>query len=154
MFKITLVIVGFLMGLFVSTLDMTEHTDIDSNSHKEHSHHMHSHEGFSVADDVETPSVSIQSLVDTMSGVNLRVETENYTFTPESVGGEPQQNAGHAHVYVNDVKIARLYSNWIYISGDNLEPGENTVRVTLNADSHSEWQVDGQTVAAEIIVVK
>lgn len=56
------------------------------------------------------PEITIEVTKDPMDGWNVRLITENFTFTPQTVNSENVLNTGHAHLYVNDVKIARLYS--------------------------------------------
>ncbi|MGB0389693.1 MAG: DoxX family membrane protein, partial [Ardenticatenaceae bacterium] len=43
---------------------------------------------------------------------NLHVEIENWSFTPELVGQETINNQGHAHVFVDGLKVGRMYGNW------------------------------------------
>lgn len=100
------------------------------------------------------PTVAIEAIRDSKDGYNIHVITTNYTFTPETVGGTARANTGHAHLYVNDVKVARLYGSWFNLGNASLATGENRIKVTLNADDHSEWARDGEHIAAEVIVTK
>lgn len=126
---------------------MDEHSEDDHNT-------VHSHDMVAVSDDTLVPSVTIEAIKDTKDGYNIRIDTENYIFNPESVNEENVQNEGHAHIYVNDKKIARLYGNWFHLSNDMLQNGENAVKVTLNSNDHSEWSVDGNAIADVITVTK
>jgi len=85
------------------------------------------------------PTLQIVTLPDSMGGYNLHILTNNFYFTPKEAGNTPVQNTGHAHVFVNEVKIGRAYSDWFYISPDFLSKGTNTLRVALNANDHSTW---------------
>jgi len=92
---------------------------------------------------VEAPegmSVSLQVIVDSVSGYNLRIATHGFRFAPESAGAAHVPGEGHAHLYVNGVKT-RVYSEWFHLDG--LAPGTNEVRVTLNANDHSSYAVGG-----------
>lgn len=100
------------------------------------------------------PSVALEVFKDKKDGYNLHLVTENFVLTPEKVNTDPIQGEGHAHVYVNGVKVSRLYSDWYNLSSADLEEGENTVMVTLNANDHSEWSMDGQHVYATAQVTK
>lgn len=71
-------------------------------------------------------------------------------FTPAAINRAPQDNEGHAHIYVNGVKFARVYSSWFYLPADALTPGENDVSVTLNANDHGEWTVNGVPVSSTV----
>lgn len=100
------------------------------------------------------PTLSLEALKDSKDGYNLHIKTTNFTFTPESVGGPALSNTGHAHLYVNGVKVARVYGPWFNIGNALLKDGENTILVTLNADDHSEWARDGKHLSAETVLVK
>lgn len=77
----------------------------------------------------------------------------NFRFTPSAINGAVEENAGHAHVYVNGRKVMRVYSEWAHLPGQALQPGGNLVTVTLNANDHSTWGVDGAPIASSVRVV-
>ena len=54
---------------------------------------------------------------------------------------------GHAHVYVDGEKAARIYGPWFHLGA--LPPGEVTLGVTLNANDHSLLAVSGRPLKAE-----
>lgn len=93
------------------------------------------------------PSVMIHPSRDAHGGWNLHLMTNNFTFTPENSGLEDKIGQGHAHLYVNGVKSARVYGNWFHVT---LPKGENRVRVTLNTNSHKEYVQNGKPIEAEI----
>jgi len=78
------------------------------------------------------------------SGINIRIDTESFAFTPENVTGDNVAGQGHAHFYVNGEKIGRVYEEWAHLDG--LPPGDHELRVTLNANSHAEYALDGATI--------
>jgi len=96
------------------------------------------------------PSVKLVVHPDTMRGYNLEVQTTNFKFAPEDVNKAAQSGEGHAHLYVNGKKITRLYSSWYYI--DNLKPGKNEIRVSLNANNHEALAHKGKMIEATQIV--
>jgi hypothetical protein len=98
------------------------------------------------------PTVQVEAFEDAKGGYNIHVRTTNYTFTPEAVNESPVPNTGHAHVYVNGVKVARLYGEWFNLPGDLFHEGENLIEVTLNANDHSEWALGGEHIAALVTV--
>ncbi len=100
------------------------------------------------------PTVAVEAIRDSKDGYNLHVTTTNFSFTPEDVGGAPQANTGHVHLYVNGVKVARLYGEWFNLGNAQLKGGENVIEVTLNANDHSEWTVSGEHIAAKITITK
>jgi hypothetical protein len=109
--------------------------------------------GGSIAEDdpiATTPSVAITATPDALKGVNVEVTTTGFRWAPEHASSDPLDGEGHAHLYVDDVKVARLYTPWFHLSG--LAPGEHTVRVTLNANDHADLTADGAPVAATTTV--
>ncbi len=99
-------------------------------------------------------SISFSAIKDTKDGYNLHVMTNNYKWTPETVNTKPIQGEGHAHVYVNDVKVARLYGDWFHVPGTFFKTGENEIKVTLNANDHSEWGKNGKVIESVVTVTK
>lgn len=95
------------------------------------------------------PSVGITVTEDAKSGWNVRIHTSQFQFSPEKVGMSHVEGEGHAHLYVDDVKVARLYGPWYHLE---LSPGDHSVRVTLNANSHEELQINGSTIQAATLV--
>ncbi len=111
-------------------------------SHGEGGHHD------STLEAAEAMSVAVQTSVDSVSGINVRIVPEGFAFAPDDVDKTHVDGQGHGHVYVDGVKISRVYTPWYYL-GD-VEPGEHEIRVTLNANSHEEYTYGGQKVEAVI----
>lgn len=95
----------------------------------------------------EAPSVRLDVEPDPDSGWNVHLNTDQFTFTPEQVGGKARPGEGHAHLYLDGEKIARLYADWYYLSGDAVPKGKHTLTVLLNADDHTAWAVNGNAVS-------
>jgi hypothetical protein len=112
---------------------------------------MHTHDQRNVPAD-EAPSVSLEVEEDPMmkGHYNLQIQTENFTFAPESVSTEHQMGEGHAHIFVDDTKISRSYSNYYHLK--RLKPGEHTIMVTLNTNEHEEYAVNGDTISDSVTV--
>lgn len=81
-----------------------------------------------------------------VAGFNLLVVTENFEFAPEQVNQAHADNKGHGHIYVDGVKIARIYAPAHHLDG--LQPGERRIEVTLNANDHREYSVGGSKISA------
>ena len=91
-------------------------------------------------------AVAVQAEVDPVSGVNVRIIPEGFTFSPENVNGEHMDGEGHAHIYVDGVKFSRVYTPWLHLDG--LEPGRREISVTLNANNHDAYAWNGAAVEA------
>jgi len=100
------------------------------------------------------PEVTVTADPDAKGGYNIYLNTKNFKFTPEKVGTAAVANEGHAHVFVNNVKVGRLYGNWAYVADKAFQPGDNQLEVTLNANDHSEWSLDGKHIGDIITLQK
>jgi hypothetical protein len=105
----------------------------------------HSHGVYEVSAE-EAPKVELIVTEDTKSGYNIKIAATDFTFTPESVNGENVIGEGHAHLYVDGQKVGRLYSPYYHYDGDF--EGTKLFTVTLNANDHSEYTVDGDPITA------
>ncbi|WP_264212812.1 hypothetical protein [Leisingera thetidis] len=94
----------------------------------------------------DAPSVAIQLIKDPMAGWNLQVLPQNFRFAPENASAADVPGEGHAHIYVNGEKLARLYAGWMHIP--SLPEGAE-VKVSLNTNSHSPLMVAGEPVEAK-----
>ncbi len=126
-----------------------ESAEMDMSDGMDHAHPMRD-----VAYDAPTPAVTHLVFPDAMDGYNIQILTENFTFAPASINGAVAENEGHAHLYVNGEKISRIYGNWVHLPSSALVSGANVVGITLNANDHSEWSVEGVPVASTVIVYK
>lgn len=99
-----------------------------------------------------TPQLTLSLHPDGPQSRNLHIEITNFTFAPEAVNGPHAPGQGHAHVYLNGVKIARTYGPWIQL--DALPPGRHEIRVTLNANDHSQLSLNGTPIeaTAELVI--
>ena len=95
-------------------------------------------------------SVALEADVDDDGGVNVRILTDNWRWSPENVNGAHIAGEGHAHIYADGVKLNRVYGPRYHIGG--LEAGEREIRVTLNANSHNELRVNGEPLEAALTV--
>lgn len=110
---------------------------------------MHMHGGIDISSWPTVPTVAIQMHPDSMGGWNLEIMTTNFTFTPQNVNSAVVPNQGHAHLYIDGVKIARVYGNWFNIPASILTThGTHQVKVTLNANDHSELIYKGASIQA------
>ncbi|MCY3691354.1 MAG: hypothetical protein OXI54_04515 [Chloroflexota bacterium] len=100
----------------------------------------------------ETPvSVAITAEPDADGGVNVQIATQGFRFAPDLVDQPHTPGAGHAHIYVDGVKLGRVFNASYRI--DPLAPGQHEIRVTLNTNDHSDLVFDGKNVEATATVV-
>ncbi len=91
-------------------------------------------------ENLPTPTATITVTKDMKSGYNLKIETTDFTFTPQNANTDKAvnpQNEGHSHLYVNGTKITRVYGNYFYMSADIAKTGD-VVHINLNTDKHQD----------------
>lgn len=88
---------------------------------------------------------------DAMSGYNLEVVTTGFLFTPENVNGENVAGSGHAHLYVDGVKVTRLYTSWYHLKA--LAAGDHEIKVTLSNNDHSDMTFDGGLAISSAVTI-
>ncbi len=113
-------------------------TDGHGNAH-EHTH------GAATTPAVEPyPSVSLRILEDPSGGWLLHSVPTNFRMAPENVSTAHVDGEGHMHLYIDGVKIMRLYGEWHQMPP--LAAGTREVRVELSSNDHSAMAVDGVIV--------
>ena len=112
------------------------------------------HPGHKIEANKPYPSVNLEIYEDNMDGYNLFIKLENFILTPMDVGKKNKSNSGHIHLYVNDIKIGRVYSNWFHIPGRYFNLKENIIRITLNSNLHDSFAINGNPIKSEIKVKK
>lgn len=115
-----------------------------------HDHAGHSDAGHGdlgvIAWDGPDPALSLSLTPDIDDAVNLQISVKGFTFDPLAANGPAAPGTGHAHVYVDGVKVLRAYSPFVHLAD---VPSGAIIRVTLNANDHSPWGQDGNPIAAE-----
>lgn len=81
---------------------------------------------------------------------NLQLRTSNFTFTPQNIDKAPVLGEGHAHLYVDGVKIARLYGEWHHVP--TLPPDSKLLTVSLYANNHQSFAVDGEIISSSVLL--
>ena len=140
------VFAGMLLAPMITTTVPVE----DHSSHYMHDHSM-AH-GLLESQSATPPGVELEVIKDGSSGWNVEVKTQNFAFTPEDVNRDPIEGTGHGHIFVNGEKQARLYGPHFHLS--DLPAGRHVVTVTLNANSHDTWAVNGREVSASVEITQ
>ena len=112
-------------------------------------HGAHDHgamQPFVIPEGEPVPTVTLAVQPDLVSGWNVKVATNNFRFAPEELENPGDWNAGHAHLYLDGKKVARLYGSWFHLTG--LEPGIRQLRVTLNTNDHRDLKAGDVVVEA------
>ncbi|MDG1737374.1 MAG: hypothetical protein P8L68_14320 [Paracoccaceae bacterium] len=146
---------GGLAGFLIAasngvTLDGHDHTtDHSGETHATTEANTHNHAEVIHLKEADAPSIHTLLHADPAGGWNLEVLTENFRFSPENVSLAHIDGEGHAHVYVNGIKQARLYGNWMQLSGAK---SGDLVSVSLNSNDHKALSVDGRAVSSQVTI--
>ena len=87
-----------------------------------------------LANNEAVPTIKAIIKKDLVSGFNLYLATTNFIFAPELSGLQHKDGVGHAHLYIDGKKIARLYGRWFHIK--NIPEGAKELKVTLSSNDH------------------
>ncbi len=128
----------------------TEETPMVTDGHMpaDGEQHDHSKQLNMSGDSAPIVDLSVISLSD--GSYNVRVQTLNFVFTPQNVDQDPVMGEGHAHLYVDGVKIARLYGEWYHL--DILPDDAEMITVVLYANNHQPLAVDGVEISDQVMV--
>lgn len=132
------------------TLDGHDHGDHAAHVAPTGAGHANHEDAFVYPQDAPIPALEIAVLPDRVSGWNVRVDVTDFTFAPDRSGAQNALGQGHAHVYLNAEKIARLYGQWMHIA--RMPESDFTIRVALATNDHKLIHAGGAPVEAEILV--
>lgn len=150
-----LLVIGLIFGGGIGfTIAAANGITLDGHDHSTHGvagHGDMDHETvLSLPASATAPTLAVTVTQDPMAGYNLHILTENFTFSPENASLAHVEGQGHAHVYINGVKLGRFYGPWVHL--DHLPEGEVTVEVTLNANDHRPLAVEQSPLRASVTI--
>ncbi len=100
-----------------------------------------------VSEGEPAPSIALEA-TKSETGWTVSVTSEDFEFTPNLVDGPHVPGTGHGHIYLNGLKLGRLYSADTAIG--HLPPGQHEIRVTLSTNDHRAYVVGDVPVTASI----
>jgi len=143
------IIIAFTFGIGVG-LYALPNTSTDSQidlvlTHQKDSDELGGTNGlFEVSDESLAPTLSIGINEDKKSGLNINLTTTNFEFAPSHASLNHVDGEGHAHIYIDGEKIARIYGDWFHL--DSLSSGQHEIKVTLNTNDHKGYAVNGEII--------
>ncbi|MEQ9258316.1 MAG: hypothetical protein RIG84_04385 [Roseovarius sp.] len=147
---------GFLVSATMATTAAPDPQGAAVHDHSAHDHgegdaeHDHSK---MIHVEGPAPELSLVFHPDGRQSRNLEIKVTHFEFDPTGVNGAHVPGKGHAHIYVNGVKIARAYAPWFHLSA--LPIGTHEIRVTLNANDHSALMANGAMLeTTETLVIE
>jgi hypothetical protein len=98
------------------------------------------------------PTISLEVLKDNISGWNVHATPTDFILAPEHVSTDPLDGEGHMHLYIDGVKITRMYSEWYHIA--DMDEGDHEIRVELSANNHSALGHDGVALDTTVTITQ
>ncbi len=102
------------------------------------------HPGNKIDAEKPYPLINLEVIKDKVDGYNLYIDLENFTLNPSQIGSKNQSNMGYLQLFVNDIKITRVYSNWVHIPQRFFNLKENFIKITFNSNLYDEFTIEGK----------
>lgn len=136
-----------------TTMSSAEMSSADQSGKLDHSMHQ-SGAIFEITNDQTRPEISMEILPNDDNSWLVNIQTNKFEFFEPLT--EPlihKDGQGHGHLYLNGLKLQRMYSDQATIGV--LPTGKHTVSVTLNTNDHKAYSIDGSPVSSSVeITVK
>ncbi len=100
------------------------------------------------------PTLNLEIFKDSIDGYNLYIKLNNFKLTPRQINKNNEPDVGYLNLYINDIKVARIYSNWAHLPKRYFNFNENIIKVTLNTNMHGNIHLNGKAIQANIIITK
>jgi len=97
----------------------------------------------------QLPQLRMCANPDSLSGYNVKLGVRDFSFTPDAAGQPAVAGQGHAHLYVNGNKVARLYGTDFYLA--DVEDGDE-LRASLFTDDHRPYTHDDRPIEATFVI--
>lgn len=79
------------------------------------------------------------------AGFHLKLEVEDFSFVLAPDGTQHIQNEGHAHVYLNGLKLRRLYEKNFALGA--IPPDKYELKIALNTNDHRPYVNNGEAIS-------
>ena len=112
------------------------------------------HPGNKIEAEIPYPKVDIEVSIDKLGGYNLFFDLQNFKLSPENIEVKNDNNSGYLQLFVNNIKISRIYSSWFHAPERFFYQKENSIKVKLFTNLHDELTIDNQPIEFEIKVSK
>jgi len=129
------------------------HDDHSGYGHEKaaESHNKHEHNRIVRVAQDNAPTLAVS--VKPMHGAHwvLELETGNFVFAEAHQDGPHVMGEGHAHLYINGEKIARLFSTEFRLP--DLPPGKHEIVVGLYSNDHAAYAIEGKPVEQRVTIL-
>ena len=147
----SIILSGLFIGMHFSKVAYAEHEKLGHSDLKAHTEMDHGNLDLSAEEDIPK-IIDFKVIKDPMSGWNVFVDVQHFKFNPSQASQAHVAGEGHAHLYINGNKIARMYDRWFHIP--ELIKDKNEIRVTLNSNDHQTFTIGGRPIEKTILLEK
>lgn len=117
----------------------------DENAPMDHS--MHGSAKIEVGANDNAPAIEMKVTQNSDETWAIKISTQNFEFfEPQTEPMMHKDGQGHGHLYLNGLKLQRMYSNTATIG--KLPQGQHEITVTLNSNDHKAYAINGEPVSA------
>lgn len=102
-----------------------------------------------VGDGEPAPALAL-SATQTASGWQIDIQAKDFEFRKDLIDGLHIPGTGHGHLYVNGLKLGRVYDSTAQIGA--LPPGRHAIQITLNTNDHRAYVVGNDPVRTTVFV--
>ena len=96
----------------------------------------------------DLPSIALDMIQQRNGTWEVVLETTDFTFDPDTPEPVHQAGHGHAHLYINGLKVLRMHEGRAVIGA--LPQGNHLVRVALNTNDHRPYVDDAGPIEARM----
>ena len=104
------------------------------------------HPGNKIDADKPYPSITLKVIEDKIDGYNIFIDLKNFNLNPSEIGGENISNSGYLQLFINDIKITRIYSDWVHVPQRFFNLKENFIKITIHSYLHDQFTIKGKPI--------
>ena len=104
------------------------------------------HPGNKIDADKPYPSINLKVIKDKIDGYNIFIDLKNFNLNPSEIGGENISNSGYLQLFINDIRITRIYSDWVHVPQRFFNLKENFIKITIHSYLHDRFTIKGKPI--------
>ena len=104
------------------------------------------HPGNKIDADKPYPSINLIVIKDKIDGYNIFIDLKNFNLNPSEIGGENISNSGYLQLFINDIRITRIYSEWVHVPQRFFNLEENFIKITIHSYLHDQFTIKGKPI--------
>ena len=104
------------------------------------------HPGNKIDADKPYPSINLKVIKDKIDGYNIFIDLKNFNLNPSEIGGENISNSGYLQLFINDIRITRIYSDWVHVPQRFFNLKENFIKITIHSYLHHQFTIKGKPI--------